>query len=47
MIKQTPLFIAWLKKIMGIQSPSACVTGYQYEYDYLKNNKNRKEHSSS
>lgn len=28
------LFIAWIKKKLGIQSPS--IWGYKYEYDYLK-----------
>lgn len=30
------LFIAWIKKKLGIQSPSTLIFGYQYEYDYLK-----------
>lgn len=30
------LFIAWIKKKLGIQSPSAYINGYRYEYDYLK-----------
>ena len=28
------LFIAWIKKKLGIQSPS--IFGYKYEYDYLE-----------
>lgn len=28
--------IAWIKKGLGIASPSACVNGYMYEYDWLK-----------
>ena len=27
------LIIAWIKKLLGIQSPS--IFGYKYEYDYL------------
>lgn len=30
------LFIAWIKKHLGIKSPSAMILGYEYEYDYLK-----------
>lgn len=30
------LFIAWIKKHLGIKSPSAVILGYEYEYDYLK-----------
>lgn len=28
------LFIAWVKKKLGVQSPS--IFGYKYEYDYLR-----------
>ena len=28
--------LAWVKKKLGIQSPSAQPFGYKYEYDYLK-----------
>ena len=35
------LFIAWIKKKLGVQSPS--IFGYEYEYDYLKaKNKRRR-----
>lgn len=30
------LLIAWVKKKLGIQSPSINAFGYKYEYDYLK-----------
>ena len=30
------LFNAWIKKHLGIKSPSAMILGYEYEYDYLK-----------
>lgn len=30
------LFLAWIKKILGIQSPSGLIRGYKYEYDMLK-----------
>lgn len=30
------LFIAWIKKMLGIHSPSMSLIGYEYEYDYLK-----------
>lgn len=28
--------LAYLNKKLGIQSPSALVNGYKYEYDYLR-----------
>jgi hypothetical protein len=28
--------LAWVKKKLGIQSPSTKSFGYNYEYDYLK-----------
>ena len=30
------LFFAWIKKQLGIASPSLSGLGYLYEYDYLK-----------
>lgn len=30
------LIIAWLKKKLGIVSPSMYMTGYEFEYDYLR-----------
>ena len=30
------LFIAWVKKKLGIQSPSLRLLGYEYEYDYRR-----------
>jgi hypothetical protein len=30
------LLIAWVKKKLGIQSPSTILLGYEYEHDYLK-----------
>lgn len=36
------LFIAWIKKKLGIQSPS--IWGYKYEYDYLRDKGRSEEH---
>lgn len=30
------LILAWIKKKLGIVSPSMYVTGYKFEYDYLR-----------
>ena len=30
------LFLAYIKKILGIRSPSGILNGYKYEYDMLK-----------
>lgn len=30
------LFLAYIKKLLGIQSPSGILIGYKYEYDMLK-----------
>ena len=40
------IFIAWVKKLLKIQSPSAiwCSGGkYKYDYDYIMNTKLRGE----
>lgn len=37
------LFIAWIKKMLGIHSPSLMPIGYKYEYDYLKSRKNNSD----
>ena len=36
------LFIAWIKKRLGIKSPSTVILGYEYEYDYLKIERKRR-----
>ena len=30
------LFLAYIKKLLGIQSPGGILKGYRYEYDMLK-----------
>jgi hypothetical protein len=30
------IFIAFVKKLLGIQSPSGLIEGYKYEYDMLR-----------
>ena len=35
------LFLAWIKKILDIQSPSGLPRGYKYEYDMLKDKRRR------
>lgn len=37
------LFIAWIKKHLGIKSPSTVILGYEYEYDYLRAERSGKE----
>ena len=34
--KMKRLIIAWIKKLLGIHSPSGALLGYDYEFDYLK-----------
>jgi hypothetical protein len=34
--------IAWIKKILGVASPSLVIEGYKYEYDFMKRNYRRK-----
>lgn len=29
------LFIAWIKKLLGIRSPSGIARGFEYEYDLM------------
>ena len=36
------LLIAWFKKEIAIKSPSARLLGYEYEYDYLKAEKQKR-----
>lgn len=35
-IKVKDWIIAWIEKKLGILSPSACVNGYRYRYDWFK-----------
>ena len=35
------LFLAYIKKLLGIKSPSAMIIGYEYEYDLIKKGKKK------
>lgn len=30
------LLLAWIKKMLGVKSPSCRILGYEFEYDYIK-----------
>ena len=30
------LALAWIKKMLGVRSPSCRILGYEFEYDYIK-----------
>ena len=37
------LFKAWIKKLLGVRSPSLHLMGYDYEFDYLMDKRKKRK----